>query len=130
MEKQMAQLAFEDSEFEAIPLQMQVGLLACRGMMILHNAVAFNSEYSDVEVANKAALQFFDRAEQVSRLVAPRLVRIGILFAKALISFRRCRHFKEEYENLAVLEESQVSRISTSCKPCNQLPLMPYTPYR
>ncbi len=113
MEKNVTQLAFDDSDFEAIPLQIQVGLLACRGMMILHNAIAFNSEYANTEAADKAALQFFDRAEQVSRLVTPRVVRIGILFAKAFISFRRCAYFKKEYGILAGSEEPKGGEAST-----------------
>ncbi len=109
-EKHMAQLVFDDSDFEAIPFQMQVGLLTCRGMMILQNAIAFNSEYSDTEAADRAALQFFDRAEQVSRLVAPRLVRIGILFGKSFISFRRCKHFIDEFAHFTGSEILDVPR--------------------
>jgi hypothetical protein len=102
-EKQCAQLMFDDAEFEAIPLHLQVGLLACRGMMILHNPIAFSNENTDPEILDKTALHFFDRAEQVARLVTPRVVRIGILFAKSFISFRRSKYFGE----VTLMEESR-----------------------
>ena len=95
-EKQSAQLMFDDADFESIPLHLQVGLLVCRGMMILHNPIVFSNENADPDALDKAALHFFDRAEQVARLVTPRVVRIGILFAKSFIAFRRCKYFGDE----------------------------------
>ncbi len=112
IENEQSLLLFDDSEFEAIPLQLQVGLLACRGMMILHNGIAFNNEFIDTEAADKASLQFFDRAESVSRLITPRVVRIGIMFAKTFTSFRRSRYFKKESEIAAAALEEQSSNRS------------------
>jgi hypothetical protein len=118
-ENEQSLLLFDDSDFEAIPLQLQVGLLACRGMMILHNGIAFNNEFINTEAADKASLQFFDRAESVSRLITPRVVRIGIMFAKTFISFRRSRYFMEESENAAAFPDEpggfrQTSSLSES----------------
>lgn len=108
-EKHSPQLMFDDADFEAIPLHLQVGLLACRGMMILHNPIAFSNEQSGPDTLDKSALHFFDRAEQVARLVTPRVVRIGILFAKSFISFRRSKHFGEESEKMTISEASAAS---------------------
>jgi hypothetical protein len=95
-EQQSVQLLFDDADFEAIPLHLQVGLLTCRGMMLLYNLTVISHERTDAINLEKVALQFFDRAEQVARLVAPRIVRMGILFAKSFISFHRCKYFGEE----------------------------------
>jgi hypothetical protein len=110
-----SQLTFDDSDFESIPLHLQVGLLACRGMIILHDGLAYGSQVSDDDSIDKAALHFFDRAEQVSRLVVPRTVRVYILFAKAFVSFRRSYFFAQA--EVASLEES--SGGSTSTRPAD-----------
>jgi hypothetical protein len=115
-EKQAIQLTLDDADFEGIPLHLQVGLLACRGMMLLHNGTYFSNGFFESELVDIPALHFFDRAEQVSHLVVPRVVRIGVMFAKSFIAFRRSLYFKGQTELHAKQEGSStpVSRGSAS----------------
>jgi len=110
--ERVVQLTLDDADFEAIPLHLQVGVLACRGMMLLHNGVFFSNDVFDSESVDKPALHFFDRAEQVSHLVVPRVVRIGVLFAKTFISFRRSLHFKDQ-ANLFDMQDGSSPQVPT-----------------
>jgi hypothetical protein len=58
-DKQAIQLTLDDADFEGIPLHLQVGLLACRGMMLLHNGTYFSNGFFESELVDIPALHLY-----------------------------------------------------------------------